>query len=452
MIIDYFQCLGERGRQMTKEELKARVCAAIDRRAQEIIGIGEQIFHQPELGFKEFKAAALVREKFASLGLEFKEGLGITGLRAELPGQSHGFRVAVMGELDAVLCHEHPAADAITGAVHACGHNAQIAAMLGVGFGLADSGAMAELGGDVALLAVPAEEYVEIEYRLKLREQGKVEFLGGKQEFIRLGVFDDVDMTMMCHTSSNLPERKVRVGGASNGFIGKMIKYTGKEAHAGGAPHNGVNALNAAMLGMMGIHAQRETFKDADSIRVHPIITKGGDLVNIIPADVRMETYIRGRTMDAILDANVKVNRALQAGAMAVGAEVEITEIPGYLPLMNDPSMSDLFRANMGTLIGADNVSQGQHSAGSTDMGDITYIMPGIHPDIGGVTGRAHARDYCLVDHEMVYINPAKAMAMTVIDLLWQGAEAGRQIKATAKPPMTIPEYLEMWRKLFAGK
>ncbi len=433
----------------TKEQLKEKVCAAIDARAAEIIEIGQTIFKKPELGFKEWNTTALVQEKFKAMNLKFKDGLAITGLRAELPGRSHDFRVAVMGELDAVICHDHEYSDAETGAVHACGHNAQVAAMLGVGMGLVDSGVINELDGDVALLAVPAEEYVEIEYRMKLREQGHIEFLGGKQEFIRLGVFDDVDTTMMIHSSSNMPGRQARIGGGSNGFIGKAIRYIGKEAHAGGSPHQGVNALNAAMIGLMGIHAQRETFKDADSIRVHPIITKGGDLVNIIPADVRMETYIRGKTMDAILDANVKVNRALEAGAMAVGAEVEITEIPGYLPLINDPTISELFKSNIGSLIGPENVSHGQHMAGSTDMGDVTNVMPGIHPEIGGVTGRAHARDYEIVDPEMAYVVPAKAMAMTVIDLLWNGAAQGKAVKSSSQPPMTIPGYLEMWRKLF---
>ncbi len=437
---------------MRKEQLKEMVCAAIDKRAAEIIAVGDKIFEKPELGFKEWNTAALVRGKFSELGLEFQDGLAITGLRAELAGRKPEMRVAVMGELDAVICHDHDYADKETGAVHACGHNAQIAAMLGVAMGLQDSGVMEHLDGDVALLAVPAEEYVEIEYRMKLREKQEIEFLGGKQEFLRLGVFDDVDITMMIHSSSNMPGRNARVGGKSNGFIGKAIRYSGVEAHAGGSPHQGVNALNAAMIGLMAIHAQRETFRDDDSIRVHPIITKGGDLVNIVPADVRMETYIRGKTMDAILDANVKVNRALEAGAMAVGAEVDITEIPGYLPLNNDPQLSEIFKDNIGQLIGAENVSYGKHMAGSTDMGDITNVMPGIHPEIGGVTGRAHARDYVIVDKEMAYVVPAKAMAMTVIDLLYEDAALGKKVKEENHPPMTIPEYMAMWENLFAKK
>jgi metal-dependent amidase/aminoacylase/carboxypeptidase family protein len=260
---------------------------------------------------------------------------------------------------------------------------------------------------------------------------------------------------MMCHSASETPERVMLIpepGVGSNGFIGKAIKYVGKEAHAGGAPHQGVNALNAAMLGLMGIHANRETFKDADAIRVHPIITKGGDLVNIVPADVTIETYVRGRSIDAIMDASQKVNRALEAGAMAVGAEVIIDEIPGYLPLFNDEKMTKLFAENCAELLGDEGVKVGKPMGGSTDMGDITHIMPGIHPQVGGVAGRAHARDYMIVDPDMAYVVPAKAMAMTVIDLLFDDAALGRQIKEEFKPIMTKEEYLAMWDELIQGK
>ena len=312
---------------MTKDELKRRICDAIDKRGEEIIALGEDIFAHPELGYKEFRTSAKVEEKFKALGLKYESGIAITGLKARLKGKARGATLCVMGELDSVLCPGHPHADPLTGAAHSCGHNAQAAAMVGVGMGLVDTGAMQYLGGDIVLVAVPAEEYVEIEYRSKLRKEGKIQFLGGKQQFIVEGGLDDVDLAMMVHAIT-MDSHKMTVGGTNNGFVGKFIRYKGKEAHAGGAPHAGVNALNAAMLGLMGIHAQRETLKDDDTIRIHPIITKGGDLVNIIPADVRMETYVRGKRMPAIIDAAKKVDRALKAGAMAVGAEVEIETLP----------------------------------------------------------------------------------------------------------------------------
>lgn len=440
---------------MHKEQLKQKVCAAIDKRADEIIAIGDFMFNNPELGYKEHQAAALVEEKFKALGLEYRKGLAVTGLKSRLTGGQSNLSVAVMGEMDAVVCHDHPHADPNTGAAHSCGHNAQTAMMVGVAMGLVDSGVMSELDGDVVFMALPAEEYVELDYRQKLRREGKITFLGGKQELLKLGEFDDIDMAMMCHLASNHPGRQMLIPGpgiGSTGFIGKTIKYVGKEAHAGGSPHEGINALNAAMLGLMGIHANRETFKDADSIRVHPIITKGGDLVNIIPADVRIETYVRGRSIDAIMNASQKVNRALQAGAMAVGAEAIIDEIPGYLPLFNDQKLTTLFAANCAELLGEEGVAPIEPMAGSTDMGDITHIMPGMHPSVGGVTGSAHARDYLIVDPDMAYVVPAKAMAMTVIDLLFDQAAIGREIKEAFKPAMTKDEYLAMWGNLLESK
>lgn len=432
---------------MNVQELKARVVQAIDRRKEEIIALGEQIRVNPELGYKEHKTAALVEEIYKKLGLFYRSGLALTGSKAELPGGEHKVRVAVMGELDAVVCPEHPDADSETGAAHSCGHNAQVAAMLGVAMGLIDANVMPELAGDVVLLAVPAEEPVEIEWRQRLREQGKIRFLGGKQELIALGELDDIDMTVMFHSTSTAPGRKAVAGGTSNGFVAKFIRYYGKEAHAGGAPHLGVNALNAAMLGLQGIHANRETFQDADSIRIHPIITKGGDLVNIIPADVRLETYVRGKTMPAILDASKKVNRALRAGAMAVGAEVDIIEIPGFLPRVPNERMDELFRQNAIQLLGEENVTIGGHGAGSSDIGDVMHIMPAIHPYVAGAAGAGHTKDYRVDDPELFYVVPAKAMAMTIIDLLANGAQEALVIKENYPPLLTKEAYLKQWEE-----
>jgi len=325
-----------------------------------------------------------------------------------------------------------------------------IAALMGVTIGLVGSNAMDHLDGTVKLIAVPAEEFVELEYRQKLQADGEIEFMGGKQELIKFGEFDDVDVAMMIHGNSATPGPKVLVSGGSNGFIGKTVKYIGKEAHAGGAPFDGVNALNAAMLGMMGIHANRETFKDEDSIRVHPIITKGGDLVNIVPAEVKMETYVRGSNIDAIIDANEKVNNALKGGAMSVGAEVEITEIPGYLSMIQDPIMSKLFEQNANQIVGNENVEIAKRMGGSTDMGDVSHIIPSIHPYTGGISGTAHTRNFEFVDEDAAYIVPAKCMAMTVIDLLFDNAKETKDVKSNFEQKMTKEEYLNMWRELIS--
>lgn len=430
---------------MNKEQLKQQVIETIDERREEIISIGETIFKNPELGFKEIKTSALVKDIFKSLNLPFQEGLAITGVKAMGKGKSHDIKIAIMGELDAVVCPRHPDADPLTGAAHSCGHNAQIAAMLGAAIGLVASNVMENLDGDVAFMAVPAEEYVELEYRERLREENKIFFFGGKQELIRLGAFDDIDMGMMVHSHGGMKERNILISCESTGFIGKTVKFIGQEAHAGGAPFEGINALNAAMISMMAIHAQRETFKDSDKVRVHPIITKGGDLVNIVPADVRMETYVRAQTIEAIVDSSSKVNRALKAGAYAVGADIEINEIPGYLPLNQNQAMNLLFAENAKRFIEAENIIEGYDLMGSTDAGDLSVLMPIMHPSTGGYSGNAHSKDFFICDPEIAYIIPAKAMALTVIDLLFDGAKIAKEIKSAFEPSFTKESYLKFW-------
>lgn len=430
---------------MDKMLLKARVCAEIDNRRDAIIALGQQIYRRPELGYKEFHTAMLVEQAFQEMALPYKTGVAITGSIAQMEGKQHKVRLAVMGELDAVACPAHPHADPQTGAAHCCGHNAQIAAMLGMAMGLHYSGIMQELDGDIQLMAVPAEEAGEVEWRQSLIEEGKIGFLGGKQEMLRLGCFDDVDLAMMMHSTA---DDKIHIGGTSNGFIAKYIQYIGREAHAG-APHLGINALNAAQLGLASINANRETFREEDCIRVHPIITKGGTLVNIIPADVRMETYVRGRTMECIMDASQKVNRALRAGADAVGAQIKIQEIPGYLPRYNNPAMGELFAANARQLLGQDCIIHNGHSGGSSDFGDVSGMIPAIHPYVGGACGHAHNSDYQITDPELFYVTAAKLLAMTAIDLLCDGARAAQEICHDFTPLYkTKEEYLTMWNNI----
>jgi metal-dependent amidase/aminoacylase/carboxypeptidase family protein len=253
---------------------------------------------------------------------------------------------------------------------------------------------------------------------------------------------------MMVHAASSLNmEAKAGISSSNNGFIGKQARFVGKAAHAGGAPHRGVNALYAAQIALSSINAQRETFRDEDTVRIHPILTRGGDLVNVIPNDVRFETMVRGKTAEAIEDAGGKVDRALRAGAVALGASVEIVTLPGYMPLINDQHMARLFKDNFLTFYGEDDWEDTGHRTGSTDMGDIAHIMPALHPYVGGFSGTGHGSDWAIDDKYLAYILPAKLMAMTVIDLLAGNAETAREILDTTTPPMTKDEYLTFMRR-----
>ncbi len=431
----------------SKEELKRRACAEIDAKADKLISISKNILKNPEPGFREVKTSQLVTSIFKEAGIPYRDGLALTGVKAELKGGSEGPSVAVLGELDSLIVREHPHADPITGAAHACGHHAQIGMMLGAAFGLLVPEVLSHLSGRIVFLAVPAEEYIEIEFRDDLRRDGRIEFLGGKPELIRLREFDDVDIAMMCHTISDQKDKKLCISSTNNGTLAKRIQFIGRGAHAGGAPHMGINALNAASLALMAIHANRETFRDDDSIRVHPIITKGGEAVSAVPADVRMETFVRGKSINAIRDANAKVDRALKAGAMAVGAKVRITTIPGYLPMRQDQQLNEVYKANAISLVGEGGVGQTGHRTGSTDMGDLSHLMPVTHPYVCGATGVGHGNDYLVEDYSLAVVTAAKALTTTVIDLLADGADTAGKIRSAHKPAMTRDEYLDFMRK-----
>ncbi|MBQ8880147.1 MAG: amidohydrolase [Clostridia bacterium] len=425
---------------MNRAELKRRVCEAIDKNADRIIEIGDKVQNKPEMGYREFETSALIKVQLEEMGIPYRDKLAVTGVKGTIKGKRSLATVAVLGEMDAVTCATHPLADPVSGASHACGHNGQIAAMLGAAIGL--SAIKGELDGDVCFFAVPAEEFVEIGYREKLSERGDIKFFGGKQELIRIGEFDDIDMAMMVHAQGNCPENTVCLDGGGIGFVAKTVNFIGKAAHAGGAPHEGINALNAAMAAMMCIHAQRETFRDEDKIRVHPIITNGGELVNVVPSLVTMETYVRGATSDAIKDASAKVDRAIEGACFAIGAKCEIKNYKGYLPLVQDKELSRVYERNALMLPEPPTVRRDVDMTGSTDIGDLGHIMPIIQPTVGGFVGNLHAVEFAVADKRRAYIDPAKTMAMAVIDLLSDGATEALAIKDSFKPLMTKEEYL----------
>ena len=431
----------------SKDELRRRVYEAIDRRAEEIVGLGERIASHAEMGFKEVKTARLVRETLEGLGLEARTGLAMTGVRADARGRGgEGPTFALIGELDGLRVTGHPKADPETGAAHACGHNAQVAGMLGAAMGLLDAKAFDHLAGRIAFFAVPAEEGGDIEWRQGQIQAGTLEFPCGKQELIRLGHFDDVDLAMMIHTNWRREDGKAGVPASNNGRVGKTARFIGRASHAGGAPHLGINALYAAQVALSGINAVRETFRDEDSIRVHPILTHGGSQVNVIPGEARLEMYVRGKSAEGVADASARVDRALRAGALALGAQVEIETLPGPMPLLCDSRMAKLFETAARELVGDEHYRNIPHRSGSTDMGDLSQIMPILHPYMGGASGAGHSAEFRIVDKQLGYVQPAKALASMAIDLLADGGTGAREVLRTAKPPMTREGYLAYQR------
>lgn len=428
------------------EKLKLDVCAAIDNSKAEIIAIGEQIWKNPEPAFREVKTSALVSQKLRHLGLPCREKLAITGCRADMDSKKTGPTLALLGELDALILPTHPAADPATGAAHACGHNAQIANLIGAAIGLSSAGADKHISGKIAFVAVPAEESIELDNLLKLIEQGEIRYSGGKAEMIRLGVFDDVNAAMMIHSGDKYfyPE-------SNNGFVLKRITFRGRAAHAGLSPEKGVNAFYAANLAVNAVNAQRETFRDDDSVRVHGMTPHGGAAVNIIPDRITQEIQIRAKTPEAIMDASMKVDRAARGGAMAMGAAVEIETIPGYMPLRNNAVFADYYSRNVKILNpNADFFCCG-HRGSSTDMGELSQIMPVFHPYAAGFSGGHHTCDFKVSDPYKAYVEPAKLLAMTALDFMSGDAAVLKEV-LKEKPPLTKARYIELKEKMFSSE
>lgn len=431
---------------MDKEILKRKVCRIIDENREKICAIGYNIYKRPELGYKEVYANQVVCDTFNELGLKYENGLAITGVKAKLKEVSEGINIAVVGELDAVVCPLHPDADKNSGAAHTCGHFAQIASMLAVAIALEK--VKDELDyGNVTFIASPAEECVELEYRQQLIKENKIHYMGGKQEMIHQGVFDDVDMAMMIHGMR--VDDHIKATSFGTGFIAKTVKFIGKEAHAGLEPWNGTNALNAASLALMAINSIRETLKHEDCIKIHPIMTKGGTLVNIVPNDVRLEMYIRGANIEAIKDANYKVNRAVKGCAYALGCEVDIIDSPGYLPLVSNMDLGKVFKDNAQLICPETPTLLFKEVEGiSTDAGDLSHLIPLIQGGVGGFIHGFHTKDFKIDNEELAYIVPAKILACTIIDLLSNQGEKAKEIKEQFKTNYSMSNYDSIWNEI----
>ena len=274
------------------------------------------------------------------LGLHTEEGLAVTGVRAALnPEKAKTATVALLGEMDALAIPASPSCWQETGAAHCCGHHAQLAGVYGAAIALSDPRVAEALDGQLLFMGVPAEEYGELEWKKQLMREGRIAYGGGKCELIRIGAFDDVQVCVAHHTGFE----GIQLGGCSgNGFLSKIITCTGKASHAAAAPEKGVNALNAAALGLQALGMNRETFRDQDCVRVHPIMTTGGNLVNVVPDCAVIETLVRGKTNAAIEDAARKTDRSFLAGAAALGAGCTIETMPGYLPYLSQETPEEI--------------------------------------------------------------------------------------------------------------
>ncbi len=415
------------------QEIYKRCSSYVEKNKERIYSAIDYIWKHPEVGYKEWKTNAYLVKEFEDLGYTVKCAGNIPGFIAEFDTGKPGPKVGVMGELDALMCATHPEADKETKAVHACGHLIQTAAMLGVAAALKEEGAADGLCGSVRFLAVPAEETIDLVFREGLVEQGIIQYMAGKIEFLRRGFFDGVDMAMMFHADTREDVLFKFIDGC-DGCITKHFEYKGVAAHAGGAPHKGINALYAASLGLQAVNSLRETFQEKDYVRWHPIITQAGVAANAIPAVASLDSYVRAESLDTMVTTNKKINRAIAASAAALGAHVTVTDKPGNLPFHSDVLMTKCIEKIITDMFGEHKIAYAGWDTQSSDVGDISSLMPVVQHLCMGATGTQHGEDYYIADKEKAALNPAKVMTCLIYELLKDEGAFGRQVISEYKP------------------
>ena len=429
------------------------IVRGIDENSEMLLQTERWLWKHPQVGFTEWEAHHYLKEKFEAFGYKVTEAGNIPGFFTDLDTGRPGPTLCIMGELDALDIANHP--ESVNGMTHCCGHHCQGTAMLGVAAAFAVPGSLDGLSGKIRLMLVPAEELIQIDFREKLRKEGTIHFFGGKPEFMYRGYFDDVDICMMVHTGAEKQDKTFGCSRGNNGCIAKTFTYKGKSSHAGGSPHKGINAEYAAMLGLNACNALRETFKDDDHVRFHPIVHGVNSAVNIIPDEMVCESYVRGRTLSAIRTENEKINRALAGAALSMGARIEISDRPGYTPELHDEAMMQVIEKVCIDLVGEDEVAfdYNRFSTGSSDFGDLTSVMPGVQFRAYGGIGKGHGTDYYIIHPEKAVLASAKAQVLAAQALLENDAEKAREIVASYKPQFaSIKEYIDFMDALTLDK
>ena len=370
--------------------LKQRACAAIDADRNALIDLSRRIHANPEVAYCEEKASAWLTEFIGARGFDVERPVADMPTAFRATAGSGAPVVAILAEYDA-----------LPGIGHGCGHNIIAASAAGAGIGV--RAALDDLAGTVQVVGTPAEEVY-----------------GGKVQMIRAGAFGGIDAAMMVH-----PGTRDAVVAKALACAELTVEYHGREAHAAAQPENGINALEAMIIAYNSINSLRQHMRR--SARVHGVITDGGAAPNIVPGHSAASFLVRAEDDEYLEELKTRVVACFEAGAHATGAALELRWNPNQYASMNtNMPLAEAFRANF-RAIGRDVPVDEPRGLGSTDMGNVSKIMPGIHPGIAIAPTEVNSHspqfaEYAASDAGMAaVIGAAKALAMTAIDVLSDG-------------------------------
>jgi len=388
---------------LSASELKARIIREIDNHRDQLKDLSLRIHSHPEIAFQEEKAAAWLGDYLQEKGFAVEKGIcGLpTAFRA---GYGKGKpAIAILAEYDA-----------LPKLGHACGHN--IIATSAVGAGLAARLAVDELGGRVQVLGTPAEE-----------------MYGGKVYMIKGAAFKGIDAVMMVHPAG--------LNTATTKFLALQaleVEFFGKPAHAAARPEAGINALEAMLMSFAAINSLRQHIRD--SARIHGIITDGGEAPNIVPAHTAGKFIVRAEEDSYLEELKERVLNCFVGAATATGARLKYQwGKVRYAPLRNNFTLARLFRKNLQSLGRRVHLVDPRIGIGSSDIGNVSQVVPSIHPLIAIASARAvtHSPQFAETAVSEAgtrgLLDAAKAMAMTVVDLLAEPGTLARVKKEFAQ-------------------
>lgn len=414
-----FQCSSKK-----ENILKTTINSIIEENREVIYRIGDDLFQHPELGFKEIYTEEIICNYLDQLGITYQKHVAVHGVICTL-GSENGYHIAVVADMDALLT----SMDGVMAPFHSCGHSIQVAVLLNLIHAFYKGKVLEKLPGRVSFIFAPAEEFIDIEERQKLKDAGKIRFFSGKQNMIYEGIFDDIDLVLSCHVmgkDESNPEALFDINSTLAGFIRKEAVFRGQAAHAGVIPHLGRNALQAATLSLTAIQMLKDTFSPEAGAKVYPILKEGGKTANIICDYATIETYIRANRENDLVKINEQINQAIIHCSLALETTCEIQDMNGYLPLSQNRVINETVYQNMLTLCDDSKIIKNVVSGASGDIGDLSFLLPTIQFGFSGIQGNVHSNQFEIVDKKHVYEDTTKVLAGTITDLL---SDVSLQIK-----------------------
>ncbi len=365
-----------------------------------LIQLGRKLWDAAEPGFHEVKTGKILTAAFTEAGFILEKFGNFPGFAATVDGNYRTKKVALIADMDALpLPGSEPRQY-----IHSCGHHVQLTALAGAAAALQKS--KPELLKHISFMAIPAEEYIDLEKRETLRQEGKISQLSGKLELIQRGVFNYPDVIISMHSAAFSNPLYISSVRAMSGFDVMHFTFTGAASHAGASPHKGINAQNAAVLFLQACAFQRESFNEDMHVRIHPILKLAeNQSVNLIPDYAFVETYVRSADPETIQEVSRKLKNAAEGCAQAIGAGVTVETIPGYAPFRADMRLHTLLQETA-QAEGIPFIDEAYSSA-STDVGNISQLKPTIMLGLPGVNGKFHNPAFRVTDEEAAYVFPA---------------------------------------------